>query len=204
MIVDKAIIEDEITEQRLARADIYSMLSAFLMAPLSDGQIAWLAQVGSSTDRVEDSLSGCWQSLSDAASEADVQAESTEFYRLFIGMSGGVLTPYASVYLTGTMFAAPLVNLRNELKRQGISFDEERSEPEDHLSSIFDVIAFLLSNDDLDTAKRLARDYLQPWAEKFADDMAAQAQTALYSSAGVFLKKFLQQEFLYFFRLSDQ
>jgi TorA maturation chaperone TorD len=119
-------------------------------------------------------------------------------------MSGGLLTPYASWYLNGNMFAQPLVELRATLSNIGIATPEQEKEPEDHLGYLCNLMQYLIAKGDDDSAKLLMNQFLQPWVRRFAVDMANNAHSIFYRAFADLLDKFLEIESIYYFELSDK
>ena len=64
-----------------------------------------------------------------------------EYVRIFIGVGRGEILPFASYYLTGFLKDKPLAKLRNDMKEIGIEMSADVKEPEDHIASLFDIMA---------------------------------------------------------------
>jgi len=62
------------------------------------------------------------------------QATAREYFDLFAGLGQGALLPYASHYLTGSLYGRPLARLRETFQHLGIERDRGHSEPEDHVA----------------------------------------------------------------------
>jgi TorA maturation chaperone TorD len=56
-----------------------------------------------------------------------------EYFDLFVGLGQGRLMPYASHYLTGSLYGRPLASLRETLGGLGVEWTGP-CEPEDHVS----------------------------------------------------------------------
>jgi TorA maturation chaperone TorD len=191
-----------VADEELARADIYAILAAGLRTPLLQSQFQWLSELAAEAD--QSPLATSWKKLAEAANNADEEAEAEEFHRLFVGMSGGLLTPYASWYINGNMFAQPLVELRATLSNIGIATPEQEKEPEDHLGYLCNLMQYLIAKGDDDSAKLLMNRFLQPWVRRFAVDMANNAHSIFYRAFADLLDKFLEIESIYYFELSDK
>ena len=112
-------------EVDLARAAEYSLLSALLLRSPDAQTLTRLANLrGDDTE-----LGRAHTALGEAASRADAESVSQEFFELFIGLGRGELLPYASFYLTGFVQAAPLAQLRQDLRELGIERSEGLTEP---------------------------------------------------------------------------
>ena len=82
--------------------------------------------------------------LARLAKSMDNELIRNEYVSVFIGVGRGEILPFASYYLTGFLNDKPLANLRNEMSRIGIARAETVKEPEDHVSSLFDIMAGLI------------------------------------------------------------
>src|SRR5260370_40669412 len=77
--------------------------------------------------------------LGEAARRVNEDNVGGEYFDLFIGLGGGLLLPYSSHYLTGTLYGRPLVRLREALQLLGIQKAAEHSEPEDHAAILCEI-----------------------------------------------------------------
>ncbi|CAH0992758.1 Chaperone protein TorD [Sinobacterium norvegicum] len=191
-----------VADEQLARADIYAILAAGLRTPMTRQQFDWLAALA--TDVSESPLKNSWEQLAKAAKMADVESESEEFHRLFVGMSGGVLTPYASWYVNGTMFSQALVGLRTALLSIGVATPEQESEPEDHLGYLLNVMQYLISVQDNESAKMIMDGYIHSWVQRFCSDLSRNSQSLFYRAFANLLVKFLEVESIYYFGLKNK
>ena len=80
-------------------------------------------------------LGAAHAALGEAAARTDVTRAGREFLGLFTGLGAGELQPYASHYLTGSLYGRPLSRLRETLRRLGIERAAGHSEPEDHVAA---------------------------------------------------------------------
>src|SRR5260370_15971744 len=79
--------------------------------------------------------------LGEAAAKANAESVKMEYFDLFDGLGRGRLLPYASYYLTGSLYGRPLARLRETLQRLGIERTEHHSEPEDHAAILCEIMA---------------------------------------------------------------
>lgn len=125
-------------------------------------------------------------SLAEAADATDADAESREFFRLFVGVGRGELLPYASYYLTGFLHERPLARVREDMKRLGVERAEGLYEPEDHLGILLEIMAGLIGGEfaggESEQATFFAR-HLQPFAARLFADLEACAKTDFYKAA---------------------
>src|SRR3984885_11890856 len=116
-----------------ARAQEYALLSVLLSHSPDIQMIGRLALL-----RGDASLLGAAHTaLGEAASRMNEESAAREYFDLFAGLGKGMLLPYASHYLTGSLYGRPLGRLRETLQRLGIESSSGNSEPEDHATIIY-------------------------------------------------------------------
>ena len=171
----------EVDELDLARAQEYLLLAALLARSPDAEFLGRLAQL-----RGDDSeLGRAHAALAQAAARTDASSVAQEYFSLFVGLGRGELLPYASYYLTGSMHALPLANLRVALIRLGIERAEGQSEPEDHVAILFEIMAKLASGA---IAARAGADrdffdaHLTPWIAKLFRDLEQAGSADFYAT----------------------
>lgn len=127
--------------------------------------------------------------LAAAARATSPAAAEDEYNALFIGLTQGELTPYASYYLTGFLHEKPLARLRDDMMRLGIRAADDVAEPEDHIGALCEMMAGLIEGRfgtpaALDEQRRFFERHLAPWARRFFDDLAAAKSARLYMPVG--------------------
>lgn len=180
----QAITPQEPSEQEALRAQQWQLL-ARLLAAAPDRNVLDVLQ-GLTGD--DSALGQAYRVLAQTAQEADADAVAREFFEVFVGVGRGELLPYASFYLTGFLNERPLADLRHDLKLMGVERVEGRFEPEDHISSVSEVMAGLATGDfdagvlgcgAAGEAGFFAR-HVQPWAAQFFDDLAVAPSARFY------------------------
>ena len=127
-----------------------------------------------------------------------------EFTPLFVGPGVPKITPCESFYLTGKLFGAPLVLIRNFMRRVGLEKREEWPEPEDHVSFTCDIMRQLISrqeasaNPDEETRwltlqGDFMKAHLRQWIPRLAQDLEKQGGE-FYRGIGKMLQGFLEFE----------
>src|SRR6202158_3622864 len=111
-----------------ARAQEYALLATLLARSPDAEMIGRLALLRGDASP----LGGAHADLGQAASLADEASVAREYFDLFAGLGQGQLLPYASHYLTGSLYGRPLARLREACRRLGIESTADHSEPEDH------------------------------------------------------------------------
>ena len=173
----------EVDPTDVARAQEYLLLATLLTrAPLAP----LLRQIGALKGDASP-LGMAHLALADAARASTEHEAGNEYVRLFIGVGRGEILPYASYYLTGFLHERPLARLREDLVRLGIERSEKVFEPEDHLGSLFEIMAGLINgsfgNAATDSDAFFAR-HIQPWAGRLLADIAVSPTAKFYRSVG--------------------
>lgn len=141
-----------------------------------------------------------WRRLQEAATVIPPEAVQEEFDTLFIGVGRAPLLPYASYYLTGALMEKPLAKLRRDLTRLGLTRVPDIGEPEDHISSLADVMRFLIAGDgqvppaSIAEQKRFFLLHIQPWYERFAADIQHNENANFYQPVGGLMQAFFAIE----------
>lgn len=166
-------------EVEIARARLYRLLGQFLANPPTSTLLSIATRLGAEQGAVRDALAD----LAEAAADASVEAARIEYDRLFIGVARGDLVPYASYYLTGFLHERPLARLRADMRRLGYERAPGRSDPEDHIASVCEIMASLIDDADPAQAEFFAR-HIDPWAHTFFADLERAANARLYRPVG--------------------
>ncbi len=121
--------------------------------------------------------------LADAARDAEPSVVATEYLDLFIGVGRGELLPYGSFYLTGFLHERPLARVREDMARLGLERQGGVFEPEDHISSLFEIMAGLVGG-SFDAPAKAADNFferhIKPWAPRLMADVAAAPSARFY------------------------
>jgi TorA maturation chaperone TorD len=139
------------------------------------------------------------QALASAAVNCDSGSLKQEYFDLFIGIGQGELTPYLSYYLTGFLNEKPLARLRDDMARLGIARASDVTEPEDHISSLCEMMAGLINGDfgapaDLAAQRAFFDQYIGCWTPRFFEDLEAAEAASFYVPVGTIGKLFMRIE----------
>ena len=182
-----------VDEVDLARAQEYTLLSNLLLHSPDAELLQALRHL-----RVDETTLGvAHRALVDAAARIDAAGVSREFFTLFVGVGRGELMPYASYYLTGSVHARPLANLRQDLQRLGIQRADGQPEPEDHAGVLLEVMAALAGGTIAQPAgadSRFFQQHLAPWIGKFFADLERASSAQFYVAVGRLGSTFLDIE----------
>ena len=184
-----------IAAEDLMRANLYGLLGRLLFVPPTSESLAELQSL--SGDETE--MGNAFGTLSKLAAATNVKSAQQEYDRLFIGMGRGELLPYCSYYLTGFLNEKPLAKLRNDMQRLGIARNDDVKEPEDHIGSLFEMMAGLIAGRYGDPAaisqqKKFFDTHIESWAGHFFKDLEAAEQSALYQPVGTIGRLFVEIE----------
>jgi TorA maturation chaperone TorD len=183
----------DIDETDSARSQEYSLLAARLARAPDAEFLSRLANL-----RGDATLLGlAHMALGEAASTADAERVSREYFNLFIGLGRGDLLPYASYYLTGFLHDRPLARLRQDLQAIGIERAEGNAEPEDHAAILCEVMAGVIGGRFAvpeGTDRRIFESYIAPWVGRFFADLEGAEHADFYRYVGALGRLFMQVE----------
>lgn len=183
------------------RAGVWGLLGNLLATAPTQETIALLRQIdGQKEGAADDAMAQAWSTLRLAAESAVEAVVAQEYQDVFIGVGGGEITPYASWYLTGSLFEQPLIALRQELESLGIEREEGVSEPEDHAAAICEMMALVIVDPEVDF--KWQREFFQRHVEQWLGRMFVELQKApsavFYRAVGGVGEEFYKLEQHYF------
>ncbi|MBZ2169807.1 molecular chaperone [Marinobacter sp. F4216] len=184
-----------ISEEDRARAQMYQLLSSLLDGPPSADLLQGLAFL-----RGDDTpLGSALKNLAVLAERTEPGDVEREYNSLFVGVGRGELLPYASYYLTGFLNEKPLANLRTDLMTRGIKSSSGVKEPEDHISTLCEIMAGIITGEylcdsDLPSQKAFYDAHLAKWAALFFTDLENAKASVFYAPVGSLGKAFMEVE----------
>jgi TorA maturation chaperone TorD len=125
--------------------------------------------------------------LGQAAARTDAKEVQREYFDLFSGLGRGGLLPYASYYLTGSLYGRPLARLRSVLQPLAIVPAEGQSEPEDHAAMLLEIMAGLAGGRiaaPVGTEREIFETHLAPWIGRFFADLEQTGPATFYAAVG--------------------
>ncbi len=181
------------------RVDTYALLAALLRQPPPQELLRSLAAVEPPVAQPlrPTRLETAWLSLAGAAKGAQAADAEDEFNRLFIGISGGEMTPYGSWYISGAVMDKPLAALRDDLAHFGLQRAEGNAEPEDHAASICETMALLADPEQgvpLAEQHEFFSTHVGIWLPRFFQDLQNAKNAAFYVSVGQLGEAFIEFE----------
>ena len=177
------------------RADMYEFLASLLRGEPGDDLIGHVAALQGDSSAMG-SASSVLATLATKIANDEIR---DEYMRLFIGVGRGEILPYASYYLTGFLNDKPLAKLRNEMQAMGIERAEGVKDPEDHIASLFDIMAGLIRGsfgapNDLAAQATFFKTHIDPWAPLLMQDIEAAKSAVFYAPVGTIGRAFLEIE----------
>ncbi|MEK9558524.1 MAG: molecular chaperone TorD family protein [Alphaproteobacteria bacterium] len=187
--------QNSLTEEDRLRAEMYEFLAMMLRQEPSDELIGLVAGLKGDSS----SIGSASTVLATLASKIANDEIRDEYMRLFIGVGRGELLPYASYYLTGFLNDKPLAKLRNEMQVMGIERAEGVKDPEDHIASLFDIMAGLIRGtfdapNDLAVQATFFKTHIDPWAPLLMRDIEAAKSAVFYAPVGTIGRAFMEIE----------
>jgi len=177
------------------REDLYVLLSFLLVKPPDDDALKKLADLSWEGD-ILPSLSNALETLRKTARCCRFDRIESEFENLFIGMGRGEIVPYASWYAEKLVMGTPLVRLRRDLAKMGISRQANVCEPEDHAAALFETMALITRSPKISMPRQTAFFYrhIHPWMIRFFQDLQRSRSACFYRCVGSLGEQFLRVE----------
>jgi TorA maturation chaperone TorD len=166
-----------------ARAQEYALLAILLSRSPDSQMIKRLALLRGDASP----LGVAHAALAEAASRADEATAAREYFDLFTGLGQGQLLPYASHYLTGSLYGRPLARVRETFRHLGIERAAGHLEPEDHVAILCEIMAGLVGGDIAGPAgvdREFFERHLAPWVRRFFVDLEQTKSADFYACVG--------------------
>ena len=176
-----------------ARAREYALLATLLSRSPDAQLLSGLAGLRSDSSPIGQAHAA----LAEAARQSSEKSVAGEYFALFAGLRDGALLPYASHYLTGTLYGRPLARLRETLQLLGIEKAPERIEPEDHAGFLCEIMAGLVGGDisaPVGADRIFFEEHLASWIRRFFVDLETTKSTDFYRSVGALGRTFIDVE----------
>jgi TorA maturation chaperone TorD len=183
-------IVDEIDQ---ARAQEYALLAVLLSRSSDAEMIGRLALLRGDASP----LGIAHAELGEAAVRANEESAGREYFDLFAGLGKGLLLPYASHYLEGSLYGRALARLRETLQQLGIERAAGHSEPEDHAALICEIMAGLVGGDiagPVGADREFFEKHLAPWIRRFFVDLEKAESVDFYAHVGSLGRIFVDVE----------
>jgi TorA maturation chaperone TorD len=192
-VVDSTLPGRSTDEIDTARAREYALLATLLSRGPDAQLLSGLAALRGDASP----LGRAHGALAEAARQSTEESVTREYFALFAGLKDGALLPYASHYLTDTLYGRPLARLRERLQSLGIEKVPEQDEPEDHAGFLCEVMAGLISGDiaaPSGAERTFFEEHLAPWIRRFFADLETTTSAGFYRSVGMVGRTFIDVE----------
>lgn len=195
-------VGDEGLPEDLARADLYGLIARLFHQPPDQellDQIAASIPEGQEGKAEDAPLAKVWDDFVELAKSNPAKAWHEEFDRNFISVGRPNIILNGSFYMAGHLNEKPLVEIRRALDSFGLESAEEVTETEDHISSLCEVMRYLIAGDDVEisnlTNQRIFfNDHIRPWYDELCDAIDSIPDMHLYHSVAALTREFLAIE----------
>jgi TorA maturation chaperone TorD len=130
-----------------ARANFYGVLAALFADAPSARLLRTIGDAEPLPVAASGSLPQAWNRLIEASRVMDADAAQQEYWDLFVSTGKSEIDLHASHWLPMPLMDKPLVNLRDELARLGLSRKPDSAIFEDHLSALCETMRLLIEGD---------------------------------------------------------
>lgn len=176
-----------------ARAQEYALLATLLSRSPDARMLGCLALLRGDASP----LGAAHVVLAEAAARANAESVKAEYFDLFDGLGRSRLLPYASYYLTGSLYGRPLARLRATLRTLGIERAEHHSEPEDHAAILCEIMAGLADGQitaPAEAEREMFKTHCAPWIGRFFADLERAEWADFYARLGAVGRTFVEIE----------
>ena len=187
----------------LARADLYGLIARFFYQPpdqeLLDQIAASAADETSRSSEGNAPLAQVWLSVVEVAKNNSAKAWHDEFDLNFISVGRPNVILNGSFYMAGHLNEKPLIEIRRALDAFGLESAQEITETEDHISSLCEVMRYLIAGDDVEVSNLTNQQiffnaHIRPWYEQLCDAIEEIPEMHLYHPVAALTREFLEIE----------
>jgi TorA maturation chaperone TorD len=185
--------ERMVDEIDIARAQEYALLSILLARSPDSEMLGRLTLLGGDLSPLGMAHAG----LAEAAGRTGEQRAGREYFDLFAGLGKGMLLPYASHYLTDSLYGRPLGRVRESLELLGIEKVAGHTEPEDHAAILCEIMAGLIAHNIAAPAgadREFFAKHLASWIRRFFVDLEKAKSVEFYARVGTLGRVFIDIE----------
>ena len=178
-----------------ARAAVYGLIARLFYAAPDQSLLGQILNANL-FDGAGGDAARAWRELVEASRSAFPVLLENEHTELFVGTGKAEVTPYLTHYTIKFATDNPLVELRRQLGRWGMSRREEASEPEDHISGTCETMRFAIAmqHRSEEEQKEFFERFLYPGAIAFCDAVSASPKASFYARVARFARAFFEVE----------
>ena len=178
-----------------ARAAFYGLIAQLFYAPPNQAVLAQILNARA-FEGEQGAMAECWRELVEHCRTAFPAHLENEHIDLFIGTGKAEVTPYLSHYTLERKTDNPLVLLRDQLDKWGLARRERATEPEDHVSSVCEVmrLAIAVQHRSVEEQKGFFDRFVYVGGIAFCSAVLASPKSNFYRPVARFATEFLQLE----------
>ena len=185
--------------EEVARAELYGLLARLWLAPPDEPLMAQFRVAVTEAPEAGGHLEGPWNDLVAALRACSAEQAAEAFDALFGGVGKPEVFVYGSFHQAGFLNETPLVRLREDLARLGLTRAADSAETEDHIAYGFEVMRYLIGGDDaavcnLEQQRRFFRAHLQPWVGTLCDTVQAHPLAGWLAALAGMTRAFVEVE----------
>lgn len=193
------VVRSSALDEETARAELYGLLAQLYYAAPSAELLASLRVAATEAPAAGGFLEQPWQALVGAARGMSDDAIADEYDALFGGVGKPELYLFGSHYLSGFLNEKPLVVLRDELAKLGLTRDEGMRDTEDHIAYLCEVMRYLIAGDDVAVANLTHQQafftaHLHPWVNDLCAALINHPKARFYGTLAAFTEAFIGVE----------
>jgi TorA maturation chaperone TorD len=184
----------------LARADLYGLIARFFQLPPDQALLDQIAATANQQDADDDApLAKAWMDVVKVAKNNSAKAWHDEFDMNFTSVGKPNIVLNASFYMAGHLNEKPLVNIRRALEKFGLEAAEEIIETEDHISTLCEVMRYLIAGDDVEISNLTNQmvffnEHIRPWYDDLCDAIEGIPEMHLYHPVAALTREFMAIE----------
>lgn len=178
-----------------ARAGIYGLIARLFYAAPDEGVLGGLLN-STAFEGSDQPIALAWRELVAAGRTVFPVVLENEHTELFVGTGKAEVTPYLTHYTIKFATDNPLVELRQQLIRWGLSRRENVNEPEDHIAGICETLrlAIAVQHRPDEEQKAFFERFLYRGGVAFCDAVSASPRAIFYRQVAGFTRAFLEVE----------
>ncbi len=178
-----------------ARAGIYGLIARLFYAAPDEGVLGGLLN-STAFEGSDQPIALAWRELVAAGRTVFPVVLENEHTELFVGTGKAEVTPYLTHYTIKFATDNPLVELRQQLIRWGLSRRENVNEPEDHIAGICETLRFAIAvqHRSEEEQKAFFERFLYRGGVAFCDAVSASPKTVFYRRVAGFARAFFEIE----------
>ena len=185
----------ELQPEDAARAGIYGLIARLFYAPPDEGVLAQLLHA-KAFEGSNEPIAVAWRELVEAGRNVFPVVLENEHTELFVGTGKAEITPYLTHYTIKYATDNPLVELRQQLDRWGMTRRENANEPEDHIAGVCETmrLAIAVQHRSEEEQKSFFEQFIHRGGVAFCDAVSASPKAVFYRRVAAFTRAYFEVE----------